>query len=107
MKTVIYVVSLFIGLALAVGCSQTENQHLPLHEYSKSEADTMIKYIGVENDLYVFKLSKDEALNKGMTLEGYELLMSCMADVNQAIEDARAKGIEVSMWRPDNNKPKE
>ena len=101
MKKVIRMVCLAMSLALTYSCAQTEEREPGVpYPYTKAEVDTIVKYIQVENDLYVFQLSKSEAFAKGISPEAYENFQECMFEVNQMLEMCQKEGIPVSMWKP-------
>lgn len=103
-KKVIRMVCLAMSLALTYSCAQTEEREPGVpYPFTKAELDTISRYIQVENDLYVFKLSKNEAFAKGISSESYESLQEGISTLNQVLENARAEGLMVSMGVVDNN----
>lgn len=90
MKNWIIFLSLIIG-----GCvsNQQEDVSVTPYQYSQSEADTLYKYLKLVDSAYVFTLSKEEALQKGISERGFQELEECISNVNQGIREAIEDGV--------------
>ena len=112
MKRILVVLTVWISVGSCTYQQQSrqmEEASAP-YQFTESEADTLYKYLRLVDSAYVFTLSKEEAMAKGVTARGYAEMEECLLHTNQGIREAIENGKQdMSLFDPQNvfNRKKE
>ena len=94
------ILSLAVCFFCACSSSEKDLEAVIAHQYSQSEADTIYKYLQLVDSQYVFTLSEEDALAKGVSRTGYKELEESLSLVNQSIKDGIEDGVDLVLFDP-------
>lgn len=87
--------NLLLFVLLMTFCCCAQEKSVNAYQYKQSELDTLLKYTTIIDSQYVFSLSKEEAIEKGVSVSAYIDFCISKESVNESIRESLDKGIPV------------